>query len=63
MFKSLTTRALFASAVLALVALVPATSMASEGARSVGKGMKCSTRAVQQADGTITYQYICYKSI
>jgi hypothetical protein len=64
MRQSITTRVLLATAfVTALAALAPTAAMASEGARSVGKGMKCSTRAVQQADGTVTYQYVCYKAI
>lgn len=64
MFKSLTSRALLAAALVStLAALAPATAMAREGARSVGGGLKCYTTAVKQADGTITYEQICYKGI
>ncbi len=37
--------------------------IAQEGARSVGKGLKCSQRLVPQTDGTLKLQQVCYKSI
>ena len=63
MFKSLTSRALLATALVTAVSALPATAMAREGAQSVGKGLKCYTMAVKQPDGTITYERICYKGI
>ena len=65
MRQSLTTCVLLATAfVTALTALAPTAAIAREGgARSVGNGIKCATRAVRQADGTITYQYVCYKGV
>jgi hypothetical protein len=63
MFKSLTSRALVSATLLALVALAPSGAMAREGAQSVGQGMKCYTAAVQQANGTVTYQRVCYKGV
>lgn len=35
---------------------------AREGARSVGKGMKCYTAATQTATG-VQYKQVCYKSV
>lgn len=62
MRPSLTTRVLLASAfVTAMAALAPSAAMARTSASGVGHGLHCSTRAVQQADGTVTYQRICYK--
>ena len=64
MRKIIGNSALIASTVLAILAsIAPVTANAQEGARSVGKGMKCSTRAVLQADATVKYQQVCYKSI
>ncbi len=63
MFKSLTSSALIAATLLSLAALAPTAATASEGARSVGQGMKCSTRAMTNPDGTVTYYQYCYKSI
>jgi hypothetical protein len=64
MFKSLTSRALLATALITAVCVLPATAMAREGGpRSVGKGIKCYTTAVKQADGTIAYEQICYKGV
>lgn len=65
MRKSIGTSALVATTLLAVVAaLAPATAAAREGsARSVGKGIKCRTGAVLQADGTVKYQQICYKGV
>lgn len=59
------TRILLAAAAIATMAatLAPATAQAREGAQSVGKGIKCYTGAVVQADGTVKYQRICYKSV
>jgi hypothetical protein len=52
------------AAILALIATFSAsTASAREGAQSVGQGVKCYTAAVQQADGTVKYQRVCYKSV
>jgi hypothetical protein len=57
-------KVVFASAVaMTVMALSPTIASASEGARSVGKGIKCSQRMVLQADGTYRVQQVCYKSI
>lgn len=53
---------LTALAAVALTTLSPAT-MAREGAQSVGKGIKCYTGYVTQADGTVKAQRICYKGV
>jgi len=52
-------------ALMAVVTMVLGSGFAaaSEGARSVGKGLKCSQRMVLQADGTYRVQQVCYKSI
>ncbi len=48
-----------------LLAVAAQPSMAREGSssKSVGKGIKCSTVAVKQADGTIRYQQVCRKGV
>lgn len=53
------------STTLIAMTLLTGTSIlfAQEGARSVGKGIKCSQRFVPQADGTLKLQQVCYKSI
>jgi hypothetical protein len=38
-------------------------SIAQEGARSVGGGLKCSTRSTVDATGKVVYFQYCYKSI
>ena len=38
-------------------------AVAQEGARSVGKGIKCSQRFVPQPDGSLKLMQVCYKSI
>jgi uncharacterized membrane protein len=64
MIKSLSPRILLAAALVSvLTALAPASVMAREGAQSVGHGIKCYTAAIVNADGTVTYKQICYKSI
>jgi len=47
------------------VALIGTSSVAvaREGARSVGKGIKCSTRSMVDATGKVVYYQYCYKSI
>lgn len=52
-----------ATLVTALAVLAPATASAREGARSVGGGIKCYTAAVVQANGSVKYQQVCYKSV
>jgi hypothetical protein len=63
MRKSIAAPAFIAAVITAMVSLAPVTASAREGAPSVGHGMKCSTRAVPQADGTVKYEQYCYKSI
>jgi hypothetical protein len=65
MFKTIRTQATVAAVLVMAAALAPATSMAREGSssRSVGKGIKCYTAAVPQADGTVKYQQVCYKGV
>lgn len=64
MSSSIMTKAVFASAIVATVmAFAPTLATAREGARSVGKGIKCSQRMVLQANGTYKVQQVCYKSI
>lgn len=58
--RKLTTTVAFA---LALGVLTPTVSLAREGAQSVGKGIKCYTGYVTQADGTVKAQRICYKGV
>jgi hypothetical protein len=65
MLHAITSRALIAAVfVSAVAALAPSTAMASEGARSVGGGIKCrAATSVLQADGTYQISQVCYKSI
>jgi uncharacterized membrane protein len=63
MTQSLISRALIASTFVAAVSSFPATSIAQEGAQSVGKGLKCYTAGFVNANGTVSYQRVCYKSI
>lgn len=58
-----TSTTLFALVLTALAALAPMTASAREGAQSIGGGIKCYTAAVVQADGTVSYQRICYKGV
>lgn len=60
MRQSITTRVLLATAFV--TALAPTAVMARNSASGVGHGLKCYTAAVPQADGTVKYQRICYKS-
>jgi hypothetical protein len=62
MNKPLISKTLLVAAVFT-AAIVPSVSMAREGAPSVGHGIKCYTTAVQQPNGTVTYQQVCYKAI
>ena len=62
MSQSFIRTALAASLVLSTFALSPA-AQAREGAQSVGKGIKCYTAAVVQADGSVKIQRVCYKSV
>lgn len=55
--------AISTTATFLLAALVPQSAFAREGAQSVGKGIKCYTAAVAQADGTVKYQRVCYKGV
>jgi uncharacterized membrane protein len=61
--KFTTTSLIAATLLTALAAMAPVTATAREGAQSVGKGIKCYTAAVPQADGTVKYQRICYKGV
>jgi hypothetical protein len=64
MRKFIASRALVAATFIACVAaLAPTVASAQEGARSVGKGIKCRQSVVLQADGTYKVQQVCYKSI
>jgi hypothetical protein len=64
MRQSLISRVLIVVAMIGSVALLaPTAAVAREGARSVGKGVKCSARSVLQADGTYKVQQVCYKSV
>jgi hypothetical protein len=64
MSKSLIAKTLIASSLISVAAvLAPSVATASEGAQSVGKGMKCYTIGVTQPDGTVKYQRVCYKAI
>jgi uncharacterized membrane protein len=64
MSKSLIAKSLVAASFIsAVAALAPSVAFAQEGARSVGKGMKCYTAAVTQANGTVKIQQVCYKAI
>lgn len=64
MNKSIITRVLAASAFVVSMTTLPVTSaIAQEGAQSVGKGLKCYTAAIVQANGTVSYQRVCYKAI
>jgi hypothetical protein len=55
---------LISTTLIAMTLLTGTTILsAQEGARSVGKGLKCSQRLVPQADGTVKLQQVCYKSI
>ena len=64
MRKTITSSAFIAASLItALTALAPVTASAREGAQSVGKGVKCYTAAVLQANGTVKYQHVCYKSV
>lgn len=56
------TRLLLATLAAVLSTLAPV-AMAREGAQSVGKGIKCYTGYVTQADGTVKAQRICYKGV
>ncbi len=65
MRKSIASTSLIAATLLTTLAiLAPATASAREGgARSVGKGIKCYTAGVVQANGTVKYQQVCYKGV
>lgn len=64
MIRSTSLRTSLFSALLALVATVSTGSaLAREGASGKGHGLKCYTAAVQQADGTVRYQQVCYKGV
>ena len=64
MRKSLISRVLVASAVVACVAaLLPSVAQAREGAQSIGGGIKCYTGLVLQADGTYKVGRVCYKGV
>lgn len=63
MRQSVLSRLLVASALLASASLLAPVAQAREGAQSVGKGVKCYTGSVLQADGTYKVQRICYKSV
>ena len=58
-----TLAATLSAALLAAATMAPVAAHAREGAQSVGKGMKCYTAARQNADGTVSYQRVCYKSV
>ncbi len=63
MTKSLIAKALIVVS-FASVAFAPNFAAASEGARSVGGGIKCAPAvAVKQADGTYIITQYCYKAI
>ena len=55
----------FISTTLIAMTLLTCTAVvfAREGAPSVGKGIKCVTRLVPQADGTTKLQQVCYKGV
>lgn len=56
-------RSVLVAAAFGSLTLLPNVAAAREGAQSVGKGIKCYTAAVQQADGTVKYQRVCYKGV
>lgn len=63
---SVASRKLLTTAVvsaLALCSLAPNLAFAREGAQSVGKGIKCYTTGVLDADGNVKYIQVCYKSV
>lgn len=63
MRTSIATTSFLAALLTAVAALAPVTASAREGAQSVGKGIKCYTAAVVQADGSVKYQRVCYKGV
>ena len=50
-------------AIASLSAFAPITATAREGAASVGGGVKCYTAYLQNADGTYSWQRVCYKGV
>jgi hypothetical protein len=59
-----TSFSLFAAfAVAILTTFAPLTASAREGAQSVGGGLKCYTAYLQNADGTFSWQRVCYKGV
>jgi ABC-type sugar transport system substrate-binding protein len=52
------------TAVVMLAGMVlPAAAREGSSSKSIGKGIKCSTVAVKNADGTVTYTQVCRKGV
>ncbi|MEY4138172.1 MAG: hypothetical protein RLZZ371_354 [Pseudomonadota bacterium] len=49
--------------VSALTTFAPLNASAREGAQSIGHGIKCYTAYLQNADGTYSWQRVCYKGV
>lgn len=54
---------LAAAALVASAIATPAAAREGSSSRSVGKGIKCYTVAVPQANGTVVYQQVCRKGV
>jgi exo-beta-1,3-glucanase (GH17 family) len=55
--------ALISTAVLSLSFAGVASAREGSSSRSVGKGIKCSTVTVRNADGTVTFTQVCRKGV
>lgn len=64
MRKTTTLSLIAAFVVTTLTAFAPINASAREGgARSVGGGVKCYSAYLKNADGTYSWQRVCYKGV